>query len=199
MKKFTAVDLFSGVGGIRLGLQNAGFDMLFSNDNDPYCKITFENYFKENLDSRDIRDIDFDDIPDHDLLAAGFPCQPFSQAGHQKGFEDSRGSLFFRLAEIIKAKKPKTFLLENVKNLVSHNGKETFRIIMDTLENKLGYTVYSKVLSSVDYGLPQKRQRIYIVGFKNKTEFEFPEPKNHHKTVANILEENVDESYFLSQ
>lgn len=200
MKKLKAIDLFAGIGGVRLGLQNAGFDVIFSNDNDSYCKMTFEKYFNDGLDNRDIRDIDLNEIPDHDLLAAGFPCQPFSQAGHQKGFDDSRGSLFFDLARIIEAKKPPVLLLENVKNLISHNKGETFKVISSTLED-LGYTIYPQVLNSADYGLPQRRQRIYIVGFRDKNiPFRFPNPElNDCLKIADILESDVDESYFLSQ
>lgn len=200
-KTFKAIDLFSGIGGIRLGLQNAGFDVIYSNDIDRYCKETFETNFTDKLDSRDIAQVPIEDIPDHDLLAAGFPCQPFSMAGHQKGFEDPRGSMFFRLVEIIKAKKPKAFLLENVRNLKSHNKGETFKVILHYLGVELGYNVTYKVLNSKDFGLPQNRERIYIVGFKDDVTFEFPEPLNVPRTkVSDILEDReVEEHYFLSQ
>lgn len=201
MQVFKAIDLFSGIGGIKLGLQRAGFDVIYSNDIDRYCKQTFEANFPDILDNRSIVDVLSEEIPDHDLLAAGFPCQPFSMAGHQRGFEDSRGSMFFELVRIIRDKRPKAFLLENVKHLQSHNNKETFKTILGFLEEKLGYTVYYKVLNSKDFGLPQNRERIYIVGFKDKIAFDFPEPLVQLKPkVADILnKEPVDEGYFLSQ
>lgn len=201
MKKFKAIDLFAGIGGIKLGLQLAGFDVIYSNDNDTYCKQTFETNFPDKLDTRDIADIPSDEIPDHDLLAAGFPCQPFSMAGHQKGFEDSRGSMFFQLVRIIRDKQPKAFLLENVKHLQSHDKGETLKTILSILREELGYTVYYKILNSKDFGLPQNRERIYIVGFKENIPFEFPEPLlNTQPKVADIQEkEHVEDFYFLSQ
>lgn len=200
MVNFTAVDLFSGIGGIRIGLLKAGFDVIFSNDNDRYCKQTFEANFDHILDSRDIQKISSDEIPDHDLLAAGFPCQPFSMAGNQKGFKDPRGVLFYEVARIIKAKRPKAFLLENVKNLKNHNKGETFKTIMTTLEKELGYNVYYSVLNSKDFGLPQSRARIYIVGFKDKLDFKFPEKSAKQPKLADVLEKGtIDEFYYLSQ
>lgn len=201
MKKFKAIDLFAGIGGVKLGLQQAGFDVVYSNDIDRYCKLTFEANFPEKLDNRDIILISSDEIPDHDLLAAGFPCQPFSMAGHQKGFEDTRGSMFFQLVRIIRDKQPKAFLLENVKHLQSHNKGETFKTILSILREELGYTVYYKILNSKDFGLPQKRERIYIIGFKETVPFEFPEPlPNLHPKVVDILErQHVEDFYFLSQ
>ncbi len=200
MFNFKAIDLFSGIGGIRTGLHEAGFDIIFSNDNDRYCKQTFEANFNHVLDSRDIQKISSDEIPDHDLLAAGFPCQPFSMAGNQKGFEDPRGILFYEVARIIKDKKPKAFLLENVKNLKSHNQGETFKAIMTTLEKELGYNVHYTVLNSKDFGLPQSRARIYIVGFRDNLVFKFPEKSTSQPKLVDILEkETVNEFYYLSQ
>lgn len=202
MKKFKAVDLFAGIGGIKLGLQLAGFDVIYSNDNDPYCKLTFETNFPgSKFDNRDISSVSMDEISDHDLLAGGFPCQPFSMAGHKKGFDDPRGSLFFTVAKIIKAKQPKAFLLENVKNLKSHNNGESLKCILDVLRNKLGYYVPDPaVLNSKDFGLPQNRERIYIVGFRDNIPFEFPTPLTNTQSVADILEKRqVEEFYFLSQ
>lgn len=199
MKTFKAIDLFAGIGGVKLGLQNAGFQVIYSNDNDKYCKQTFEANFPEKLDDTDIKLVLSEQIPDHDLLAAGFPCQPFSMAGHQKGFADPRGSLFQEVVRILRDKNPQTFLLENVKNLKNHNKGETFKTILYFLKNELGYDVHYKILNSKDFGLPQNRERIYIVGFKKETDFEFPEPIKLQLKIADILENNVDDSYFLSQ
>lgn len=201
IKALKAIDLFSGIGGIKLGLQQAGFDVIYSNDIDRYCKQTFEANFNEKMDCRDISDIKSNEIPDHDLLAAGFPCQPFSIAGHKMGFQDPRGSMFFELVRIIKNKQPKAFLLENVKHLEGHDGGNTFSKMMNILHDDLGYTVFFKVLNSKDYGLAQNRQRIYIVGFKNKVDFKFPNPiSDDGIKLKDILEnEPIDKNYFLSQ
>src|SRR5689334_12809616 len=142
MVRFTAIDLFAGIGGVKLGLEQAGFDVVYSNDCDEYCKITFENFFKEPLDTRKIEDVPLSDIPENiDLLAAGLPCQPFSLAGLKKGFDDPRGSLFRKVANIIRDKNPKAFLLENVKNLKRHDGGKTLEIILKVLREELGYYV----------------------------------------------------------
>lgn len=201
MKSLKAIDLFSGIGGIRLGLEQAGFDVIYSNDIDRYCKQTFETNFKDEMDCRDIALVKSEEIPDHDLLAAGFPCQPFSMAGHKRGFLDPRGSMFFELVRIIRDKKPKAFLLENVKHLVQHDGGKTLSKMMNILEKDLGYTVFSKVLNSKDFGLPQSRQRIYIVGFREKVNFNFPDQISNHETrIKDILESKpVEEKYFLTQ
>ena len=147
----------------------------------------------------DINGIDPSDIPDHDILLAGFPCQPFSIAGKGLGFEDTRGTLFFNIAEILKTKQPKAFLLENVKRLTTHDSGRTFRIILETLK-QLGYTVYFKVLNTLDFGLPQKRERIYIVGFSDNIPFYFPESINTYRSLSELLEndQDVEPSYFLS-
>lgn len=200
MKVLKAIDLFAGIGGIRLGLQKAGFKVVYSNDIDKYCKQTFELNFNDILDNRDITSIPSEEIPDHDLLAGGFPCQPFSMAGHQRGFDDPRGSLFLEVVRILRDKRPKAFLLENVKNLRGHNKGETLKRILYSLEEELGYTVYYEVLNSKDFGLAQNRERIYIVGFKDKIDFEFPKPlKQSIAKVADVLENNVEDSYFLSE
>ncbi len=200
MKILKAIDLFSGIGGVRLGLQNAGFRVVYSNDFDKYCKITFENYFHEELDTRRIEDVPLEDIPnDIDLLAAGFPCQPFSLAGLKRGFNDPRGSLFGEVVKIIADKKPKAFLLENVKNLKGHDKGETLQYMLSVL-NDLGYFVSEpKVLNSKFFGVPQNRERIYIVGFLHPTDFEYPTGNENVPKLKDILEENVDEKYYLSQ
>lgn len=202
----TAVDLFAGIGGIRLGLQGAGFNVIYSNDYDRFCKITFENFFHDKLDTRKIEEVPLSDIPDNiDLLTAGFPCQPFSLAGLRKGFEDPRGSLFDVVAGIINDKQPKAFLLENVKNLKTHDGGKTLEHILNVLRDGLGYYVPEpQTLNSKYFGVPQNRQRIYIVGFKDKQQadtFRYPaENPANVKKLKDILEKGVDdEFYFLSQ
>ncbi len=201
---FKTVDLFAGVGGIRLGFEKAGFETVFSNDFDEQCKSTYDlNFPRAKLTVEDIRKIGIDDLPKFDFLLGGFPCQAFSIAGYRKGFNDEkgRGNLFFDIARIIEARKPEGFLLENVKNLKSHDEGKTFRIISETLEN-LGYHLNAKVLNSMDYGnIPQNRERIYIVGFKNKDyadKFSFPEPKKLTTKVTDLLEKNVPEKYYYN-
>lgn len=198
-KKLTAIDLFAGIGGIRLGFEQAGFNVVYSNEIDKYCCQTYRENFGE-IDQRDICEVSADTLPDFDILFAGFPCQPFSMAGGKKGFEDPRGNLFFQIERILRTKKPKAFCLENVKFLERHHRGETLAIIKDILSNKLGYHVYHKVLNSRDFGLAQNRERIYIVGFNEEVNFKFPEPTGEKLKVGDILEkERVDDKYFISQ
>jgi len=200
---FKTIDLFAGVGGIRLGFENAGFKTVFANDFEAKCKDTYDLNFKDSkLIVEDIRKIGIDDLPKFDFVLGGFPCQAFSIAGYRKGFDDEkRGNLFFDVARIIDAHKPEGFLLENVKNLKSHDDGNTFKVIEKTLKD-LGYHVKSKVLNSMEYGnIPQNRERIYIVGFKNKTyhdKFEFPEPVKLTVKIKDILENNVPEKYYYN-
>lgn len=201
---FETIDLFAGVGGIRIGFENAGFKTVFANDFEAKCKDTYDLNFKNaKLIVEDIRKIGIDDLPRFDFLLGGFPCQAFSIAGYRRGFEDKkgRGNLFFDVARIIDARRPEGFLLENVKNLKSHDGGKTFRIIQQTLED-LGYYVKSKVLNTMEYGnVPQNRERIYIVGFKNKEytdNFEFPLPVKLTKKVTELLEKKVDDKYYYN-
>ena len=201
-KKPIAIDLFSGIGGIKLGLERAGFNVVFSNDIDLYCKQTFDQNNRDKLLLKDIKEIDSSEIPKHDLLAAGFPCQPFSMAGHRKGFDDERGHLFFEIKRILKEKKPEAFLLENVKHLEKHNNGSTFNHIKSILQDELGYKIFYKILNSKDFGLPQSRPRIYIVGFKNQNiNFKFPEPTTANPlSISTILEkDNIEDWYYLSQ
>ena len=195
---YKTIDLFSGIGGIRLGFERHGCTNVFSSEWDRYARQMYEANFGEKPFG-DINDIDPSDIPDHDILLAGFPCQPFSIAGKGLGFEDTRGTLFFNIAEILKNKQPKAFLLENVKRLTTHDSGRTFRIILETLK-QLGYTVYFKVLNTLDFGLPQKRERIYIVGFSDNIPFYFPESINTYRSLSELLEndQDVEPSYFLS-
>ena len=201
---FKTIDLFAGVGGIRMGFENAGFKTVFSNDFEPKCKETYDLNFKDSkLVVEDIRKIGIDDLPSFDFLLGGFPCQPFSIAGYRQGFNDkkNRGNLFFDIVRIIEARKPTGFLLENVKNLKSHDGGNTFKTIEEILKN-LGYYVKAKVLNSMEYGnVPQNRERVYIVGFKNKDysdKFSFPEPLKLTTKITNLLEKNVPEKYYYN-
>lgn len=211
MKKnenYKTIDLFAGIGGIRLGFEDNGFQTLYSNDFEPRCKDTFDINFKEpGLDVRDIKDVvnkSINDIPDFDFLLAGFPCQAFSVAGYRQGFNDKkgRGNLFFEIAKILEIKKPIGFLLENVKNLKGHDKGKTFKIISKTL-NELGYDISSDVLNSMDYGnVPQNRERIYIVGFRKDTgyikKFKFPNKKKLKRQIKDILEKEVDSKYYYN-
>ncbi len=202
--EFQTIDLFAGVGGIRAGFENVGFKTVFANDFDATCKQTYDLNFKDSkLVVEDLRKIGIDDLPEFNFLLAGFPCQAFSIAGYRKGFDDpkNRGNLFFDIAKIIKVRKPEGFMLENVKNLKSHDGGNTFKIIEETLKD-LGYYVKSKVLNTMEYGnIPQNRERIYIVGFKNKDysdKFEFPEPVKLTIKISDLLQENVPEKYYYN-
>lgn len=198
-KIYKSIDLFAGIGGIRLGFeQTKSVKNIFSAEIDKYACQTYEENFGENP-QHDITKIDEKNLPDFDILLAGFPCQAFSIAGKKGGFEDTRGTLFFDVARIIKEKQPKAFLLENVKGLTHHDKGKTFKTIINVLEKDLGYTVYFKLLNAKDFGIPQKRERIYIVGFKKEIEFKFPKPVKLQKSVQSILEKNVvSGKYYLS-
>lgn len=197
------LDLFAGIGGIRMGFEKAGFTTVFANDFEKACKNTYDLNFKTTkLTVEDIRKLDINDLPDFDFLLGGFPCQAFSIAGHRKGFKDeNRGNLFFDVARILESRKPAGFLLENVKNLKSHDNGKTFRIIKETLES-LGYHLKTNVMNSMEYGnVPQNRERIYIVGFREKkylNNFEFPEKIKLKTKILDVLEENVDDKYYYN-
>jgi DNA (cytosine-5)-methyltransferase 1 len=209
MLKF--IDLFAGIGGFHVAFHNVGAECVFASEIDSSARKTYKQnlqkispeLFKEdnkvNLFNDDIRGIDPAEIPDHDILCAGFPCQPFSQAGHKKGFEedrDDRGNMFFILRDIIKEKKPKCIFLENVRHLLNHDDGRTFQIIMDILTNELNYEVYYKVVKASDYGLPQHRPRIFIIGFRKEDNhfwnFEFPQPIPLKQTMSDIWQGNCD-------
>ncbi len=202
-KAYKTLDLFAGIGGIRLGFERAGFETVFSNDFDPYCKPTYDlNYKTAQLTVGDIQLIKSASLPDFDVLLGGFPCQPFSIAGYRRGFLDNgRGNLFFEIVRILRDKKPAAFLLENVKNLKSHDKCKTFKIISDALAD-LGYHVKVKVLNSMEYGnVPQNRERVYIAGFKSTIAhdtFDFPDEIALSKTVADILEVTVENKYYYN-
>lgn len=191
------IDLFAGIGGIRLAFEQNDFKCVFSSEMDKFAAKTYEANFNE-VPFGDITKIHEKDIPEFDVLAAGFPCQPFSLAGKQKGFDDEiRGTLFFDIVRILKYHKPKAFLLENVKNLVSHNKGDTFKVITNKLK-ELDYNIFYKVLNSKDFGVPQNRARIYIVGFLDKVDFQFPEPTLEPTNLFSILDKEVDNKYTLS-
>jgi len=202
LAEYTSVDLFAGIGGIRLGFQQTGrVRNIFSSEWDKFSQKTYRANFGE-IPYGDITKINEKNIPDHDILLAGFPCQAFSQAGKKLGFEDTRGTLFFDIARIIKEKKPKAFLLENVKNLKTHDRGRTYRTIVNTLE-EMNYEVYTMLYKARDFGVPQNRERIYIVGFeKNKVtkfnDFTPPKPTGLRKNLGSILENNVDSKYTIS-
>lgn len=202
--KMRTVDLFAGIGGIRIGFEGAGFKTVFANDFEPSCKLTYDlNFSDSKLVVEDIRKIGIDDLPEFDFLLGGFPCQAFSIAGYRQGFNDEkgRGNLFFDIARMIEARKPTGFLLENVKNLKSHDGGKTFSIIEKTLKD-LGYHIHSRVLNTMEYGnVPQNRERIYIVGFRNKdhhAKFTYPEPVKLRVQVKHLLEKKVPEKYYYN-
>lgn len=204
-KKFTFIDLFAGIGGVRMGFERSGGECVYSSEWNPQAQKTYEVNFGE-MPEGDITKVDAKTIPDHDVLLAGFPCQPFSIAGVSKkkslkmphGFMDkTQGTLFFDVARIIREKKPKAFLLENVKNLKSHDNGRTFETITDTLRKDLGYTVFTKVMDAKCV-VPQHRERILIVGFREPTLFSFPEIRNRGVKVRDILEEKPDGKYVLT-
>ncbi len=196
--KFKFIDLFAGIGGIRIAFERVGGKCVFTSEWDDSCQIMYEANFGEKPFG-DITKIATDEIPDHDILTGGFPCQAFSIIGNGKGFSDTRGTLFFDIERILRDKKPKAFLLENVKQLTSHDSGRTFKVILKTLED-LGYYIHYKVLNGLDFGVPQKRERIMIVGFKEDYPFEFPMKGTGSKTLSDILEPDsqVDPKHFLS-
>ena len=208
-KEMNFIDLFAGIGGIKLGFEKNGFTSVFSNDYDAYCKTTFDHNFSDiyhvetELYLKDIAQVESGIFPEFGLLTGGFPCQPFSIAGYRKGFTDKgRGDLFFEIVRILKDRRPKAFLLENVKNLKTHDKGNTLKLIYDELE-KVGYQVKDAVLNTMEYGnLPQNRERIYIVGFLNKCvldRFKFPNKMKLTKTIHDCLfSEKVKDKYYYN-
>ena len=198
--KFTFIDLFAGIGGMRQAFEQHGGKCVFSSEWDKFAQQTYEANFGEKPHG-DITAISSSEIPRHDVLIAGFPCQPFSHAGLKKGFLDTRGTLFFDVARIINDKKPSLVLLENVKGFTSHDKGRTFATVMAALD-ELGYETYSQVLNASDFGLPQNRERIFIVGVNRRkirgAHFDFPEPPRTSVKVGDILERKVDAKYVLS-
>lgn len=178
--------------------ERLGGKCVFSSEWDEHAQRTYYHNFGE-MPEGDITKIDERTIPDHDILLAGFPCQPFSIIGEKQGFADTRGTLFFDIERILAEKKPSAFLLENVKQLASHDGGRTFAVIQSRLLN-LGYTIYYEILNALDFGLPQKRERVFIVGFREPIAFAFPERNGQHKSLSGVLEpdDKVDPSLFAS-
>jgi DNA (cytosine-5)-methyltransferase 1 len=203
MERIRFIDLFCGIGGFRVAMDQACLEnnlipeCVFSSDIDKYCQDSYEENFGHRP-TGDITKVDEKDIPDHEILFAGFPCQPFSIIGQRQGFNDIRGTLFFDIARIIKHKRPKAFILENVKQLVGHDGGKTLKVILSTLEKDLGYHVQYAVLNALDYGLPQKRERVIIVGHREPILFSFPSPIRPFTPLSQVLEKNVDKKHYAS-
>lgn len=196
---FKFIDLFAGIGGIRLGFESQGGHCVFSSEWDVHAQKTYEANFGETPDG-DITKINPSDIPDHDVLLGGFPCQAFSIIGKMNGFDDTRGTLFFNLAKILKEKKPKAFMLENVKQLKTHDNGKTFKVIIKTLED-LGYKVHHTILNALDFGVPQKRERTFIVGFLDHTaQFTFPIGDGGY-CLKSILEndDDIESKFFVKE
>ena len=195
------VDLFAGIGGIRLGFEAVGWKCVMSSEIDKYAQITYNLNFPDPDNSHpfyeDVTQIDASRLPDFDVLAAGFPCQPFSSIGKMRGFEDTRGTLFFDIARIIKSKQPRIVFLENVRNLSTHDNGHTFAVIKETL-NQLGYIVHSTIFNAKDFGVPQHRARIYIIGFKYEDDsdnFKFPIPPKTSTSLRYIFWPALEDRY----
>lgn len=201
INKYKVVSLFSGIGGFDLGFEYNGFNIIWANDFDKYAVETYKKNVGNNIVCGDIRLL-VDKVPPHDVLVAGFPCQPFSTLGELKGFEDERGTLFFVISQILKKCTTKVVVLENVKNIMNHDSGRTFKRIIQEL-NSLGYYTFSKVLNSANYGLPQRRNRAFIVGFHgeffNGKDFSFPTTIPLKITTQDLLDKDVSEKYFLSK
>jgi DNA (cytosine-5)-methyltransferase 1 len=202
MEEIKFIDLFCGIGGFHVAMDEACSEngllpnCVFSSDIDPFCQDSYEANFGQRPIG-DITKVDEKEIPDHDILFAGFPCQPFSIIGQMQGFNDIRGTLFFDIARIIKYKRPKAFVLENVKQLVGHDNGKTLKTILKVLQD-LEYHVQYAVLNALDYGLPQKRERVIIVGHQQPIMFSFPAPVKPFKPLSEILEKRVDKKHLAS-
>ena len=196
---FKFIDLFSGIGGMRIPFDEIGGTCVFSSENDQYSQKTYESFFGERPDG-DITQIDISTIPKFDILLAGFPCQPFSNAGLRKGLDDKRGNLFFNIKAILNKHKPKAFLLENVPGLNTHDNQRTIKKMHKEL-SEIGYEFDSKILAAKDFNLPQRRRRLYMVAFKNKRlqkKFMFPEIQTLRNKFKNIMEKKPDSKYTIS-
>lgn len=195
-KKHTFIDLFAGIGGFHIAFQNAGAECVFASEWDDQARKTYQANFEKHSPhlfstgnfAGDITKIDKSSIPDFDILTGGFPCQPFSQAGFKKGFDDTRGTLFYDIAEIIRIKQPRAFFLENVRHLYAHDNGKTFETIKKVLTEELGYSLYHNIVKASDHGLPQNRPRLFMIGFKNKKiPFEFPDKKPLAFTMSDVF------------
>ena len=194
---FTFIDLFAGIGGLRIPFEKLGGKCVFSCEIDKHCRQTYQANFGE-VPFGNIRLLDISKLPKHDLLLAGFPCQAFSIAGHNKGFQDERGSLFFEIREILKHHQPKVFLLENVKGLTHSRQRDEWEIMLSSLED-CGYQVNYQTLNARDFGLPQNRERVFIVGTRQGNKpFIFPKPTYQSTKLGNILESKVESKYTLT-
>ncbi|MDO5012457.1 MAG: DNA cytosine methyltransferase [Pseudomonadota bacterium] len=200
VSKITFIDLFAGIGGFHLAFHECGAKCVFASEWDAFARKTYEHNFKKIEPSLfkkgqfvgDITKIDAKDIPDFDVLTGGFPCQPFSQVGLKKGFNETRGTLFFDIARILKEKQPKAFFIENVRGLLTHNNGQTFDTIRRVIE-ELGYSFFYKIIYASDFGVPQHRPRLYMVGFRNKNiQFKFPESQKLKITMSDIFGGRVD-------
>ena len=206
MIMFRCASFFAGVGGIDLGFGQAGFDVVYANEICEKASLTFNQNHEIELDTRDIREVPSSEIPDFDVMLAGFPCQAFSVAGYMQGFDDEkgRGNLYFELERIMKDKRPSIVFLENVKNLVGHDKGRTFSIIRNSMQS-LGYEIHHKVMNACDYGdIPQNRERIYVVGFLDSgisDSFKFPHKVQLGTTIGDIFdfEERVDDRYYYRE
>lgn len=205
---FKFIDLFAGIGGFRLALSSLGGECVFSSEIDKFCQKTYFANFDKTFDNLDIRDLNPETIPDFDILTAGFPCQPFSMAGKRLGFQDKRGNLFFDIVKVLKAKRPKAFILENVKGLVSIERGKTLKTILSILREELGYFVPEpKILNARNFSVPQNRPRVFIVGFEPSVEascqyhwFNYPTPVTSNPPLRFILETKpVDLKYYLNE
>lgn len=197
---YSFIDLFAGIGGIRIAFERVGGKCVFSSELDEYCQLMYEANFDHKPEG-DITKIDSSSIPNHDILAAGFPCQAFSIIGDMLGFADTRGTLFFDIERVLRDKRPKGFLLENVKQLISHDKGRTLKVIITKLE-KLGYHVHGKVLNGLHFGVPQKRERIIIVGFKDNYPFKFPDRGTRKQSnLSDVLQSDhmVDKKFFITE
>ncbi len=195
--------LFCGCGGLDYGFHKAGYEIVWANDFDKYAVETYNANFINKAVCGDINEIDLNSIPKHDVLIGGFPCQPFSIMGKENGFNDRRGTLFFRVVEIIENQRsrghqPRIVVLENVRNLLTHDKGRTFKVIQETLEN-LGYHVFAEQLNSSDYGVPQTRNRVFLVCLMDDIDYCFPKGEELRVTLQDVLEENVSDKYFLSE
>lgn len=202
LKGFTFIDLFAGLGGFRIALESLGAECVYSSEWDEPVREVYSNNFGDVPDG-DITQVDEKVIPEHDILCAGFPCQAFSISGKQRGFEDSRGTLFFDVARIVKEKKPKIVFMENVKNFAAHDDGKTLLVVKAIME-ELGYEFHQRVLNAVDYGIPQKRERIYMVCFRNDLNienFDFPKPFPLKKHVEDFLleDENLVKDLYIDR
>ena len=207
MPKYKFIDLFAGIGGFHLAFHKAGAECVFASEWDEDARLTYEanfekispKLFKNDNFAGDITQIKKSSIPNFDILTGGFPCQPFSQAGHGRGFKDVRGTLFFDIAEIIEAKKPQAFFLENVQRLHSHDDGKTFKIIQRVLTKELGYSFFHKIVRASDHGLPQHRPRIFMIGFRDSNiEFEFPKKRELLFNMSDVMGGKVDREIGLT-